>query len=108
MRFQRRLPTAFEVRSVTLFAALALGQVVAQAQSTTPPMTAPPAANSPAAQTPAPVGDVFKRADTNGDQRLSRDEAKQVPSLAQHFDRLDTDKDGSLTLAEFGKGMAAK
>ena len=51
---------------------------------------------------------MFGRADTNGDQRLSRDEAKQVPSLAQHFDRLDTDKDGSLTLAEFGKGMAAK
>ncbi len=101
MRFQRRLIPSFETRSVTLFAALLVGSAAASAQSTAQPMATPPAA---AASTSA-SNDAFKRADANGDQRLSREEAKQVPVVAKNFERLDTDKDGSVSLAEFEKGV---
>lgn len=106
MRFQRSFTSAFETRSVALFTALLLGSAAASAQSTAQPMT-----NAPAAATSAPAAsasaDAFKRADTNGDQRLSREEAKQLPAVAQNFDRLDADKDGSVSLAEFEKGVKA-
>lgn len=101
MRFQRRLIPSFEARSVALFAALLVGSAAASAQSTTQPMATPPAAAA------APASDAFKRADTNGDQRLSREEARQLPAVAQNFDRLDADKDGSISLAEFEKGVKA-
>lgn len=104
MRFQRSFTTAFEARSVALFTALLLGSAAASAQSTAQPMTNPPAATAPAAGASA---EAFKRADANGDQRLSRDEAKQLPAVAQNFDRLDSDKDGSISLAEFEKGVKA-
>jgi hypothetical protein len=43
----------------------------------------------------------FKRADTDGDGRISRDEAeKHLPRLARHFDRVDANKDGFVTLEE--------
>lgn len=43
----------------------------------------------------------WKRADTDGDGMLSRLEAEQgLPRLARHFDRVDTDRDGRITLAE--------
>lgn len=103
MRFQRHLPSAFDARSVTLFAALLVGSAAASAQSTAQPMATPPAAAASAAAS----GDAFKRADANGDQRLSREEAKQLPVVAQNFERLDTDKDGSVSLAEFEKGVKA-
>ena len=46
--------------------------------------------------------------DADGDQRLSREEARQVPVVAQNFERLDTDKDGSVSLAEFEKHTGRK
>lgn len=48
----------------------------------------------------------FARGDTNGDGRLSRDEAQRFPEIAARFDVLDRDRDGFLSLAEFAAGAA--
>ena len=64
------------------------------------------------AQTQAPVSEssararlaveaAFNRADTNGDGRLSREEAGHLPAIALKFDDLDTNKDGFLSMEEF-------
>lgn len=42
----------------------------------------------------------IKAADTNGDGMISRDEAKALPRLAQHFDQIDADKNGFVTTQE--------
>jgi hypothetical protein len=43
----------------------------------------------------------FKRADANGDGRLSREEArKSMPQVARDFDRIDANKDGLVTTEE--------
>ena len=46
----------------------------------------------------------FARADTNGDGKLSREEAQRFPEIAARFDELDTDRDGFLSLIEFSVG----
>lgn len=46
----------------------------------------------------------FARADTNGDGKLSREEAERFPEIAARFDELDTDHDGFLSLLEFSVG----
>ena len=55
----------------------------------------------------ADVAAAFKRADTNSDGKLSKEEAAMFPTIAAHFDELDKDKDGFLSLEEFAAGMAA-
>jgi len=43
----------------------------------------------------------FKKADANGDGRLSREEAqKSMPQIARDFDRIDANKDGLVTKEE--------
>jgi len=42
----------------------------------------------------------LKAADTNGDGMISRDEAKALPKLAEHFDAIDTNQDGQITREE--------
>ena len=42
----------------------------------------------------------FRKADVNGDKSLSRVEAAAIPWIGRHFDRLDGDRDGGVTLAE--------
>lgn len=42
----------------------------------------------------------FKAADKNGDGGLSKEEAAALPRIAQHFDQLDTNKDGVVTQEE--------
>lgn len=54
------------------------------------------------------VRDRFAKADTNGDGALTRDEAKAMPRVASHFDEIDADHDGKVTLAEIGRYMAAQ
>ncbi len=46
----------------------------------------------------------FARADTNGDGKLSRDEAQRFPEIAARFGELDRDHDGFLSFAEFAVG----
>jgi Ca2+-binding EF-hand superfamily protein len=49
----------------------------------------------------------IKAADTNGDGVISREEAKALPRLAQHFDQIDADKNGSISMDEM-KAMHAR
>ena len=44
----------------------------------------------------------FKAADKDGDGTLDREEAKAMPRIAKHFDRIDADKSGTLSLDEIG------
>ncbi len=48
---------------------------------------------------------MFKRADANGDGKLSRVEAAAIPEALKSFEEWDKDKDGFLSLAEFVAGM---
>jgi hypothetical protein len=53
------------------------------------------------AEAQALVRERFKKADANGDGRISREEAqKGMPQLARDFDRIDTNKDGVVTMEE--------
>lgn len=42
----------------------------------------------------------FNRADSDGNSRLDRGEARQIPWIARHFKSLDLDGDGTVTLDE--------
>ncbi|TAK83068.1 MAG: EF-hand domain-containing protein [Aquabacterium sp.] len=48
----------------------------------------------------------FKKADANGDGKLTKDEAKNgMPRVAAHFDEIDRDKHGSITPADIAAWM---
>ena len=42
----------------------------------------------------------LKQADTNGDGMLSRDEAAALPMISKHFDEIDANHDGQITMEE--------
>src|SRR5260221_103798 len=42
----------------------------------------------------------LKAADTNADGMISREEAKALPRIAAHFDEIDANKDGQITMEE--------
>ncbi len=42
----------------------------------------------------------IKQADTNGDGMISRDEAKALPRLLEHFNEIDTNQDNQLSRDE--------
>ncbi|MBL0140809.1 MAG: EF-hand domain-containing protein [Betaproteobacteria bacterium] len=60
-----------------------------------------------AAHGPAGRGEGWKKWDTNGDGKLSRDEVANAPRLAQEFDALDTNKDGFLSAEELQNARRA-
>jgi EF hand len=82
---------------------LPLSMVAAMVFSAALPLV--PAVANTAAATEATA--VFKRADTNGDGKLSKEECQNLPAIAARFDEFDKDKDGFLTLEEFMAAMAA-
>ena len=47
----------------------------------------------------------FKRVDTDSDGQLSRQEASLLAGLPGHFDRIDANKDGSISSAEFDEAL---
>jgi Ca2+-binding EF-hand superfamily protein len=47
----------------------------------------------------------FRKADTDSDGKLTRDEAKSMPRVAKHFDAIDADKDGTVSLDEIRASM---
>jgi Ca2+-binding EF-hand superfamily protein len=49
----------------------------------------------------------FKRADSNGDGKLSKEESARLPEIQANFETLDKDKDGSLSMAEFNAAFEA-
>ncbi len=105
----------FEVRSVLLLAALALGAAAAQAQ-TSPPSPANPG-NASAQMTAAGTAGAippnrttgqqleaaFNRADVDRDGKLSRQETEHFPALVQRFEQIDTNRDGFISRDEFGR-----
>jgi len=42
----------------------------------------------------------LKRADTNGDGMISREEAAALPMISKHFDEIDANHDGQITVEE--------
>jgi hypothetical protein len=103
----------FEICSVLLLAALVMG-AAHSAQAQTPSSAASPA-YSPPSQTAMSVTSVgippnkaphdldaaFKRADTNRDGQLSRQEIEHFPALTHRFEQLDGNSDGALSPDEF-------
>ncbi|MEO8040638.1 MAG: calcium sensor EFh, partial [Betaproteobacteria bacterium] len=44
--------------------------------------------------------DAFKKADTDNDGTLTKDEAKTLRGVSKHFDEIDFDKSGTVSMAE--------
>jgi Ca2+-binding EF-hand superfamily protein len=73
-----------------LIAALLLGPVFALAEDT---------GKLPAAAKPG-MEERFKKADKDHDGTLDKGEAKDLPYVAKHFDEIETDKEGTVSMDE--------
>lgn len=104
---------SFELRSVLLVAALAVGGMGAARAQTAPPSpaspTSPPSQMAPSGSvpqnrtTPKDVEAAFGRADANKDGKLDRQEAEHLPAVAQRFEQIDANHDTFISLAELTK-----
>ncbi len=61
-----------------------------------------------AAQSDGAMKGKMHKIDTNGDGKISRDEAAQYKGLAKHFDQIDTNKDGFLSKDELKASHAKR
>jgi Ca2+-binding EF-hand superfamily protein len=91
----------FNTMSIAIISAAALYMPMAYAQTTAPSAPAAPAAPAAASPDTAKYMEAFARADKNADGKLSKEEAENLPAIAQRFDQIDTDKDGSISQAEY-------
>ena len=129
MHVKRRRPLPnFEACSVALFTSLALGGAALEARAQTP--TGPSVTSTTSTVPGAPSGtatfqigptspptgaastwtaeqraQAFKSADSNGNGRLSRQEAATLTGLPRSFDQIDSNKDGSISSAEFDEAL---
>ncbi len=88
----------FNTMSIAIISAAAMYMPMAYAQTTAPSAPSAPAAASPDT---AKYMEAFARADKNADGKLSKEEAENLPAIAQRFDQIDSDKDGSISQAEY-------
>lgn len=98
----------------SLAAAAVLVATSADAQTTGPAPSGPAAAQAataPDAAKPPPrygasdIERAFNFMDANKDSKISRDEAAGFRNVAKHFDAADSNKNGTLSLGEFGHAL---
>jgi Ca2+-binding EF-hand superfamily protein len=53
------------------------------------------------------LGDAFKKADTDNDGSLTKDEAKPLKGVSKHFDEIDFDKSGTVTMDEITSHLSS-
>jgi len=81
----------------SLFSLAALPIVLAGTVLAAHAQSKDPAADQAAGRDKTAFESAFKRADTSGDGKISREEASKLPGIAARFDELDKNKDGVLT-----------
>ncbi|RDH95372.1 EF-hand domain-containing protein [Caldimonas thermodepolymerans] len=84
--------------------AVALGALALPAQAQVTAAAGAPGYASPGREA---IQRLFLRVDTDGDGRLSRQEAERLPAIAERFDEIDADHDGRLDPDEFHAGATA-
>ena len=69
------------------------------------PIAPPDAAKTAPRYSAADIERAFNFLDANKDGKISREGAAGFRNIAKHFDAADTDKDGTLSLIEFGNAL---
>lgn len=92
--------TLFNASSMAIIALASLCMHSARAQ--TNPGNAKPAMTAGGSQLETVrYLEAFERADKDGDGKLNREEAENLPAIAQRFEQIDIDRDGSISKAEY-------
>lgn len=110
----------FEMRSVLLMAALAIGCIGTSHAQTAAPSTAGPKPSTTQMSPSATAGSIapnktsskdvdaaFDRTDANKDGKLDRKEAENLPMVLQRFDQLDANQDNFISREEFNKAAGS-
>lgn len=122
MQTRQQTTFSFDVRSVTLLAALTLGSATAlMAQTGAPPakaaapstdvtvggptITTAPTPSTSSNPTTTTTTAVFDRLDKDKNGQLSAVEARQLPAISERFKEADSDGNGLLSRAEFEKAV---
>ncbi|MFT3718688.1 hypothetical protein [Pseudorhodoferax sp.] len=110
MRLPRPL-ARFEEHRLALCLCAALGSACAVAQARAQDVLAQAPVGAPVAHHVRDgalqrVDEAFGRADTDGDGRLSREEAQRLPAVAERFDEIDANHDRVLSREEFHRGVS--
>jgi EF hand domain-containing protein len=115
---KRKLLPHFDKCSVVLFTALAVGGIAGAHAQTAPDSrgaqnkavfggTEPSRATQAPAPTAQDVQGVFNHADSNKDGKLSPQEARVLPAVAQRFGAIDKDGDHFISRTEFEAAVSA-
>jgi Ca2+-binding EF-hand superfamily protein len=90
------------LRGMAAASLLSLGAFAAHAQTMPAQQPAADSATMEAAEA------AFKRADKDGDGKLSKAEAAAMPAVAEKFAAIDKDKDGFISAAEYMDAVMPK
>jgi Ca2+-binding EF-hand superfamily protein len=94
--------TKFNAMSIAIISFASMHLSTAYAQLAAPSTAASSASNSAASNgDEARYLEAFGRADKDGDGKLSKIEAENLPAIAQRFDSIDVNKDGFISQAEY-------